>query len=118
MCYYLKLKFRNINNRIKTFSIHKRNDRKLKSILYDYHGVCAEVNRYDNFWNYYMLIEYSITAATICFIIYIAFFPSFNLWIKIIFIVYFPVFMLNLTIVSLSASMVTKEVTSFIFHLE
>ena len=113
VCYYLKLRFQNINKQLKEFLQIKQNDKKLKKILIDYNDICVEVNRYNYFWNYYIFIEYFFSGTIICLILYMAFFASMVLWFKVICMIYVPVFMSILMIVSLSCSMVSKKVLIF-----
>jgi hypothetical protein len=112
ICLYLKLKLRNINNRItKNFdNKYKMTYYKMNNILKSLDSIISEINAYNNdFWSKYLMIFLISVIITLDLILFESIFGKMSLFFKIILIYGSSNFSLLLIILINSASSVSFE---------
>ena len=104
LCYYLKLKFRNIGN------ISSKMKTNIKSIIYSIFDINSEISEYNQqFWSKYFLTFWLYMGSIISIALYMALFKSTILIYKIMLLYAFTVFSLIFLLQIFTASSVNYE---------
>ncbi len=87
ICFYLELKLRNANNRIKeSFNKkHRMTNNKMKNILKSLNSIAREINTYNNdLWSKYLMIVLIFVIIVLDFELFESIFGKMNLFFKMI----------------------------------
>ena len=115
ICYYFIVKFRRLNEIVKEFEGNPKMDlmsmhQKLNHYMNHHNTYAKEVANYNKFWQYYIVMDFSISITIICFIIEMLLFVKMNLFVQTLSLIIIFSFTLFLIFTAFSAAAVSEEV--------
>lgn len=109
--YYFTLRFTQLNKKLKflTKHCHDNINNQLKEALDDINFLFNQINEYNQFWKYYLFIEYGVFLFLVGLGTYMAFFGFLSLMFRLLVILSMMAVLSVLTVLSVSAASVVKR---------
>ncbi len=112
ICFYLKLKLRNVKNSIRKISDkkYKMTNHRIKNILILMDSIICEINTYNNeFWSKYLMIVLTLVIIAFDLVLFLSIFGKFSLFFKLLLFYGSNILLLLIMILINTASSVSLE---------
>lgn len=122
VCYFLKLRFIYVNDSLENILKAQRNDpsinrsTELLQVLHKHNQICVTISQFNKFWCFQTLIDAILNSCTVLLMIYVSFFTTIVVWLRMFIGSFAVVCFLCYGCVFISAAFVATQVFKIYFN--
>ena len=116
LCYYFIAKYRQLNEMVKEVELNPKMDlmtmhQSIETFMNDHNAFAKEMAIYNKFWQYYLVVIFSIYITIVCFFVELILFTKMNSLVHVLSLITIVAFFIFLIFIAFSAGAVSEEVT-------